>query len=302
LPDGWKFGDVAGVGIDSHDRVYAFNRGPHPMIVFDRDGAFRESWGEGVFTRAHGVHVTADDLLYLTDDGDHTVRRCTLDGEVQLLLGTPGVPALRYSCRPFNRCTHTALSPSGDIWVSDGYENAAIHRYSPTGELLYTMGEPGVGPGQFNLPHGLFCDDDGTLYVADRQNHRVQLFDDEGAFLDMWHNVHRPSSILRLSKPGAERLWLVAELGPVDSFNRGAPNFGPRLSILDAAGQVLLRLGVTPAAGLEPGQFLSPHGIAIDSHGDIYVAQVSATIFPTLFPGEPVPDHLPSLQKLVRIR
>src|SRR5437764_14566241 len=92
LPDGWSFKEVGGVGVDSRDNVYVFNRGEHPMIVFDRDGNFLRSWGEGTFPRAHGVYVAPDDTLWLTDDADHTVRQCTPEGKVLLTLGTPGKP------------------------------------------------------------------------------------------------------------------------------------------------------------------------------------------------------------------
>ena len=112
-PDDWSLHDVAAVGVDPNDNVYAFHRGEHPMIVFDRDGNVLRSWGEDVFNRAHGVHMAPDDTIYLTDDGDHTVRRCTLDGKVLLTIGVPGKPAPFMSGEPFRRCTHTALSPTG---------------------------------------------------------------------------------------------------------------------------------------------------------------------------------------------
>ena len=116
LPPGMEFNaDVAAVGVDAQDRVYAFNRGAHPMCVFDRDGNFLRSWGEGLFRRAHGVHMAPDDTLWLTDDGDHTVRHCTLDGKVLLTLGIPGTPSAFMGGEPFHRCTHTALSPQGDL-------------------------------------------------------------------------------------------------------------------------------------------------------------------------------------------
>ena len=102
LPDGWALGDVAGVGVDARDRVYLFHRGPHPLIVLDREGNFLSAWGDGVFNRAHGVHMGPDDTIYLTDDGDHTVRKCTLEGRVLLTIGVPGEPA------PFER---RAVSP-----------------------------------------------------------------------------------------------------------------------------------------------------------------------------------------------
>jgi glucose/arabinose dehydrogenase len=136
LPDGWRFGDVAAVGVDRADRVYVFTRGEHPMIVFDHDGKFLRSWGEGEFKRPHGVHMGPDDSIYCTDDGDHTVRKYTLGGKLLLKIGTSGKPAPFMSGLPFHRCTHTALAPNGDIYVSDGYGNARVHRYSPDGKLL----------------------------------------------------------------------------------------------------------------------------------------------------------------------
>lgn len=299
LPSAWTWGDVAGVAVDSHDRVYAFKRGPDPVAVFGADGKFLNSWGKGVFTRPHAIQITSEDVVYCTDDGDHTVRRCTLDGEVQLELGTPGVPSPYMSGRPFRRCTHTALSPEGDIYVSDGYGNAAIHKYTSSGTYLRSFGGPGIEPGHFNLPHALWCDPDGRLYVADRENHRIQVFDGDGTFETEWHNLHRPGSIIPL--PGTDGAWLVSEMAPVLGMNRGAPNLGPRLSVLSHDGQLITRIGSEPAAGLGPGQFLAPHGIAVDSRGDIYVAQVSITVWPLLFPSEPPPADFPSLIKLAKV-
>jgi len=217
---------------------------------------------------------------------------------VLLELGSPGRPAPFMSGRPFRRCTHTALAPDGDIWVTDGYGNARVHRYSPGGELRWSFGQPGTGPGEFNLPHDIVSDPDGTIYVADRENHRVQIFDDAGQYLGEWRNLHRPGALCRV--PGQDA-WLVGEIGPVMRFNRGAPNLGPRISVLGPDGALITRLSVNPSAGLAPGQFLSPHGIAADSGGDLYVGQVSATAWPQLFPGEPVPSRFPSLLKLTHV-
>ena len=147
LPPGWSFKEIGSVGVDKNDNVYVFNRGEHPMIVFDRNGTFLRSWGEGLFPRAHGVHMAPDDTIWLTDDGDHTVRQCTLEGKVLMMLGLPGKPAPYMSGEPFHRCTHTALSPKGEIYVSDGYGNARVHKYSPDGKLLMSWGGPGTDPG-----------------------------------------------------------------------------------------------------------------------------------------------------------
>ena len=299
LPPGRKFNaDVAAVGVDAQDRVYAFNRGRHPMVVFDRDGNFLRSWGEGVFHRAHGVHVAPDDTLWLTDDGDHTVRHCTLDGKVLLTLGIPGSPKPYMSGEPFHRCTHTALSPEGDLYVSDGYGNARVHKFSPDGRPLLSWGEPGTDPGQFNIPHNICCDADGWVYVADRENHRIQVFDGRGRFETQWHDMHRPSG-LHLER-GREGRFYVGEIGGALPVNYDVPNIGPRIAIYSHAGQRLARLGAG-IAGLEPGRFVSPHGLAVDSRGDIYVGEVSFTNWGNRYKGQPHPPGLRSLQKLVRV-
>jgi len=161
LPTGWMLKDVAAVAVDRHDNVYVFNRGEHPMIVLNSRGDFLRSWGEGVFSRPHGVHIGADEAIYCTDDVDQTVRKCSPEGRVLLEIGIPKHASGFMSGKPFNRCTHTALSPAGEIYVSDGYGNACVHRFSPDGKLLHTWGESGCGPGQFYIPHNLCCDADG---------------------------------------------------------------------------------------------------------------------------------------------
>jgi sugar lactone lactonase YvrE len=298
LPDGWAFGDVAAVAVDKQDRVYVFNRGEHPMIVFDRQGKFLRSWGEGLFVRAHGLHIGPDEHLYCTDDGDHTVRKCTLDGKVVLTIGIPGKPAPYMGGEPFHRCTHTALSPRGDIYVSDGYGNARVHKYSPDGKLLLSWGEPGCEPGQFNIPHNICSDPDGWVYVADRENHRVQVFDGNGKYEAQWNNTHRPCGLH--AGAGRKPLFYVGELGPVLAINREVPNLGPRISILTHEGKLLARLGDV-RAGTRIDQFIAPHGLTVDSRGDLYVGEVSFTAWPQVYPGSPPPAGLRSLRKLIRV-
>src|SRR4249920_399485 len=256
LPEGWEFKDVAAVAVDSKDRVYCFNRGEHPMMVFDRAGNFLRSWGEGQYPRAHGVHMAPDDTMFLTDDGGHFVRKVTLDGRVLLELGVPGNPAPYMSGEPFHRCTHTALSPKGEIYVSDGYGNSRVHKYSPDGKLLMSWGEPGTGEGEFNIVHNVCTDADGWVYVADRENHRVQVFDGNGKFEAQWNNLHRPCGIFmtHTHRP----ICYIGELGPVQPVNMNIPNLGPRVSIVDNTGKRLSRIGGLHA-GLGIDQFLAPH-------------------------------------------
>ena len=210
------------------------------MMVFDRDGNFLRSWGEGAVPRAHGLHIDADDTLYLTDDGDHTVRKCTPDGKVLLELGMPGKPAPYMSGTPFHRCTHTALSPKGEIYVSDGYGNSRVHKYSPDGKLLMSWGEPGTDPGQFNIVHNIVTDAEGWVYVADRENHRVQVFDGNGKYEAQWNNMHRPCGLYCHRGPRLE--FIIGELGSGMKVNRVHPNIGPRVSIVDKHGALIARL------------------------------------------------------------
>ena len=294
LPDGWSFHEVADVAVDSQDRVYVFNRGEHPMIVFDREGNFLASWGEGLFTRPHGVTIGPDDTLYCVDDGDHTVRKCTLDGDVLMTLGTPGQAAPFQSGQPFNRPTKIALDPrTADIYVADGYGNATVHKYSPGGELLFSWGTCGTDPGEFNLVHSVCTDPEGRVYIADRESHRIQIFDSDGKYLTQWNNMHRPCG---LYIDNGQQLCYVGELASQLAVNENYPNLGPRISIYDLEGKRLARLGdIRP--GEEPGQFIAPHGIATDSRGDIYVGEVSwAAKGGTLDP----PRELRSFRKLVK--
>src|SRR3954469_14190292 len=184
LPSGWFHGDVAGVATDSQDRVYVFNRSEHPVIIYDQEGKFLSAWGDTtMFPRPHGITIV-DDILYLADDTDHTVRKMTLDGELLMTLGTSGQPSdtgyrsnvpgnlttIERGAGPFNRPTRLSIGPTGHLYVSDGYGNARVHRFSADGELLQSWGEPGTGPGQFNLPHSVWAASDGRVWVCDREN------------------------------------------------------------------------------------------------------------------------------------
>src|SRR5271155_215338 len=303
LPDGWSFKEVGAVAVDAKDQVYVFNRGEHPMMVFDRDGNFLRAWGEGLFPRAHGLQMAPDDTVFLTDDGDHSVRQCTLDGKVLLTLGTPGKPAPFMSGQPFHRCTHTALSPKGEIYVSDGYGNACVHKYTPDGKLMKSWGEPGTDPGQFNIVHNIATDADGWVYVADRENHRVQVFDGNGKYETQWNNLHRPCALYCCG--GKHPDFIIGELGPGMPVNRRLLNLGPRLTIVDSKGKRIARLGGENGPGLEIGKFLAPHGIALDSKGDIYVGEVGVTNWKTSFGDTPMPPEVGvgrCLQKLEKVQ
>ncbi len=284
-PQDWQILEVAAVATDSRNRVFVFSRGDHPVAVFDPDGELLFSWGEGWFNRPHGIWIGPDDAVYCTDDLDHTVRKFTADGTLLMTLGTSGRPSdtgatsldyrtIRRAGPPFHYPTNLAVAPSGELYVSDGYGNARIHKFSAAGELLVSWGEPGDGPGQFHVPHGLAVDRQGMVYVADRENSRLQMFSPEGEYVGEWTDVARPCD---LAIDAAGRVY-VAELG----YQAGRwPGWGPppvgatggRVSIFDSAGKVLARFG----GGLNPtaaGDFFAPHDIWLDSRGNFYVAEV----------------------------
>jgi len=292
LPEGWSFVEVAGVAVDSQDRVYVFNRGAHPMIVFDKEGKFLNAWGEGVFTNAHGLYIDRNDHLYCADNFDHTVRKFTADGKLLMTLGDTEHPSqtgfklghspVCCSAGPFNMVTNAAVGPDGDLFVADGYGNARVHRFSADGKLKASWGEPGRQPGQFNLPHAIAVDRRGRVFVADRENSRIQIFSSAGDVLDIWTWVNRPDDLFIDEQ---ENLY-IAELGwsmPVPNTPHykmmRMPPVGhdpiARVTVCDLDGHVQARIG-GPNPVL-PGNFIVPHGIWADSRGDLYVGEVVKT-------------------------
>jgi DNA-binding beta-propeller fold protein YncE len=295
LPDGWSFIDVAGVAVDSKDNVYVLNRSEHPVIVFDKDGNFLRSIGEGMFSdRTHGIHIGPDDTLYCVDDGLHTVQQFAADGKRGLVLGTERQPAVKWAGKPFNRPTHAAVSPkTGYLYVTDGYGNSRVHKFAPDGRPVLSWGEPGIDPGQFIRPHNVAIDQDDNIYIADRENHRIQVFDANGKFLSMWNNIHRPDGIC-LDNEGHLFIGELNGMSGVDD----APGLGHRVSVYTLEGTLVTRFG-DPQEGEGPGQFIAPHGVAVDSRGDLYVGDVAYTIRGRhLHP----PRHLKCLRKFCRLR
>ena len=170
------------------------------------------------------------------------------------------------SNEPFHRCTHTAISPDGHLFVSDGYGNACVHKYTPDGRLAKSWGESGTGPGQFNIVHNITADDDGWIYVADRENHRVQVFDTEGRYEAQWNNLHRPCGLYM--PRGSCPHCFIGELGPGMAVNRNHPNLGPRLSIVTNEGELVARLGGEDGPGQEARQVSwLRHGLAVGQPG-----------------------------------
>jgi streptogramin lyase len=294
LPEGWSFVEATSVAVDASDNVWVFNRGEHPVIVFDREGKFLRTWGEGLIRRAHGINVGPDGSIWLTDDLHHTIRQFTPEGKLLLTIGDPDQASTLHGGKPFNRPTHSAICPkSGDVYISDGYGNSRVHKFDPRGRHLLSWGEPGTDPGCFNIPHNIATDAAGRVYVADRENSRVQIFDGQGRYLDQWKNLHRPCGLYADAR---NDVFYVGELPTHLAVNREVPNVGARVSILSIKGELTARVGGR-FAGEQPGEFVAPHGVAVDSRGDFYVAEVSYT---AVGQHETPPRELRSLQKFVR--
>jgi hypothetical protein len=275
LPEGVQFVDVAGMATDSQGQLYVFNRGGRPVLRFDRDGRCLGSWGEGRFTRPHGLHIGPDDTLYCVDDQDHTVRRFTPDGELLLQIGKSGCASDTGATSSDFRTIQRA--PDGDLFISDGYGNARIHRFSAEGEWRLSWGEPGSGPGQFRVPHGIAVDSDGVVWVADRENSRLQRFSPDGTFLGEWTDIARPCEVFIDSRG----LVYVAELGYHVGMWPGTTAPSPdaprgRLSIFDRDGTLLSRWGNHPDP-LAPESFFAPHDVWVDREGVVYVGEVVAS-------------------------
>ncbi len=293
LPEGWSFREVADVVVDAQDRVYVFNRGEHPMIVFAPDGQMLASWGEGLFVRPHGVTLGPDESLYCADDKAHCIHKFTLDGRLLMTIGTKGQGAPIHSGLPFNLPTKVAIDPkTEDLYISDGYGNARVHKYTADGRYLFSWGEFGTDPGQFDLVHSVCTDGEGKVYIADRENHRVQIFAPDGAYLGQWNNMYRPCGLYIQGN-----VAIIGQLPTHLAVNAEYPNIGACVTIHDLTGRRLAKLGAAHP-GEQPGEFTAPHGLAVDSRGDLYVGEVSWSAYGSRL--QP-PRLARSFRKLVKV-
>lgn len=252
LPEGWKLGACSAVAVSKKGEIYLFHRGQHPLICFDAQGRYLRHWGDTVIQVAHGLRVDAEDNVWATDIGAHRVFKFDPTGKMLLTLGT-GKPGKGDD--QFDRPTDVAFGPGGDFFVSDGYGNTRVLRFSAAGKLEKIWGTPGKAAGEFNLPHSALSDREGRLLIGDRENDRIQVFDREGKLQAVW--------------PGFAPYGLA--LNP-DGLLFVADGRANQVLCLDAAGKVLKRYG---SKGKEPGQFELPHMLAFDAAGNMYVAEVN---------------------------
>lgn len=248
-------------------------------------------------TRPHGITVAPDGSVAVVDGDTHVVRIFSSDGELLRTIGRKNDPAdtglatehpvpgwtatVTRGGRPFNRPTKAAFAADGSMYVSDGYGNARVHHFDPHGTLIRSWGEPGIGPGQFKLPHAVIVRRDGSVLVADREADRLQLFSPDGEWLASFEDVRRPTGLVELPDGRivvCELPWKQWEPTP----RRGTESEGTpaRLSVLSAEGTLLGTYGnprIREEHDGEPGLLLAPHGIDVDSHGSLYVAEVGSS-------------------------
>lgn len=273
-PRGWPLGDVAGVAIDAGDNVFVYNRSRRPVQIYDRDGRFLDWWGDSEHTTPHGITIDGEGDVWLADTGDHMVKKYSPGGTLLLTLGSRHINAPGMSGLPFNRPTRVAVARNGDLYVSDGYGNNHVHVFDAGGDHRFTFGGAGSGPGEFGTPHAIFIDRAQRVYVCDRANNRIQLFDLEGAHLAEWGGLRQPDDLT----VGPDGTVYVAELQHrISVWSPG----GKRLAGWGGEG-CDCPPGLQPGAGcpaesLDAGMVIGPHGIAIDSEGSLYVGDLADT-------------------------
>ncbi len=247
LPPGMTFGIVSKLAVDRRGRVYVFHRGDPPLVTFDSSGVFLSAWGQDLIADAHGIFITPDDRVLLVDRDAHQVLICSLDGTLLDSLGERHRPQWQ---EPFNHPTDVAVAADGEIYVSDGYGNSSVHRFSAAGELKRTWGRPGTGPGEFSTPHGIWVDRSERVLVGDRENNRLQIFDREGEYLSEWGDFYHPMDIYEDDR------------GMVFVTDQT-----PRISVMSPEGRLVGRCGSV---------FDMPHGVRGNAAGDLFVAENGA--------------------------
>ena len=242
LLSGMTLQGPSGVAVDSSDHVYVFQRQGPAVLKFDRSGSIQGVWQrqDGVPADAHHIHVGPDDTVYLTDRDAHQVLLYDTSGNLLRSLGTRDQAAMQ---APFNHPADICVAPSGELYVADGYGNSSVHRFSAAGDYISSFGSPGSGPGQFRVPHSVRVSQDGRVYVADRENHRVQVFTSEGDFLTAWTDFKCPMGV---HIDANQVVYVTDQI--------------PRVSIYSLDGELLAR-GRT---------FEGAHQVYTDSEGSIY--------------------------------
>src|SRR5262245_21083089 len=259
-PPEMKMGAAAAVAFDAKGHLYVLTRGMQAFFEFDQNGAFVRAFGDGMFTRAHGLRIDREGNLWATDVGAHTVMKLSPSGQVLLTLGTKGQGGEwneAAGSRKLNQPNDIAIAANGDVFVAQGHTpgptgDARVLKFSKDGTFIKSWGGKGSGPGQFQVAHGIAIDAKGLVWTADRENQRIQIFQQDGTFVRKIKYKGLPCSL----DIGRQYIYMVN-------------GFAGQLVKLDLNGKVLAALG-KPGKG--PGEFGEAHMIAVNDRDEIYVA------------------------------
>jgi hypothetical protein len=272
-PAAFAWEAVSGVYVDRDDNVWMFHRGTPPVQVYSPEGKLIRAWGEEFVKTAHHLKIDHEGFVWLADIGHHVVRKCTPNGQVVMTLGTVDEPGEDET--HLDQPTDMVVLPSGDIYVSDGYGNNRIVQFDARGKFVRAWGKLGTGPGEFSLPHAIAADSQGRIYVADRNNVRVQVFDRTGKFLDQWRNVITPWGFFVTSR---DEIWVCGS-SPMPWYDYEVLGCPPKDQVFmrfDTSGR-LQQLWTVPKAtdGKErPGECNWLHCVAVDSKGNLYCGDI----------------------------
>ena len=273
-PAGLAWGETPGIAADARGQVWVFTREKAPVQVYDAGGKLVRAWGETLVDKAHALRIDRAGMIWLVDNGKHVVMQCTPEGKLLRTLGTPG----EAGCDPthFNQPTDVAVTPKGDVFVTDGYGNSRVVHFDARGKYVKAWGTLGTGPGEFSLPHAIVADSRGRLYVADRNNARVQVFDASGRFLQQWQNLLVPWGLWITDR---DEIWACGSSPMTWQESEGLLGCPPKDQVfmkLDTSGRLLQLWTVAKGEdGKErPGELNWLHGIALDRQGNIYACDI----------------------------
>ena len=272
------WGDVPGIAVDRQDQVWVFTRTNPPVQIYAADGRFVRAWGADIIDKAHHIKIDREGNVWLSDVGLHVVRKCTPEGKVLLTIGTPGQKGEGPSL--LNMPTDMALAPNGDVFISDGYGNSRIAHFDRQGKFIKAWGSLGTGANHFSIPHAIVMDSRGRLYVADRNNVRVQVYDQRGRLIDSWRDVIVPWGFWLTAQDdiwvcGSSPMpWRTDPKYPTAPL--GCPPKDQVFMKFSATGR-LLQLWTVPKAedGREQaGECNWLHCVALDSQGNFYAGDI----------------------------
>ena len=272
-PARFKWAQMAGIAVDSQDQIHIFTRSQPTVQVYKIDGTLVRAWIMEDSSGSHFIRIGPEGNIWTANISENVVRKYNPKGKLLLTLGEPGVAGTDEV--HFDRPTDMAILPTGDIFVSDGYNNRRVVHFDAKGKFINQWGRDGSGPGQFALPHSIVADSKKRIYVADRENARIQVFDNKGKLLSVWEDTITPWGLYITKK---DELWVCGS----SVFKDGEGNCvvlppGDQLLMkLDLTGKVLIKipLKMTREPPGKTGELNWVHAVAFDSQGNLYLGDI----------------------------